>query len=110
MSLLGVVALVGIVVNNAIVLIDVIDQNLGENMDTSEAVIEAVSRRARPILLTTLTTVAGLLPLTFTQSTLWPPMAWSIISGLLAATVLTLGVVPTLSNWWLKPVSRPRRF
>jgi multidrug efflux pump subunit AcrB len=105
MSLLGVITLVGIVVNNAIVLIDVIDHNLGAGMGSAEAVVEAVARRTRPILLTTLTTVAGLLPLTFTSSTLWPPMAWSIISGLLAATVLTLGVVPTLSNWLLKPQS-----
>ena len=103
MALLGVITLVGIVVNNAIVLIDVIDTNLNAGMSSSDAVVEAVARRTRPILLTTLTTVAGLLPLTFTSSTLWPPMAWSIISGLLAATVLTLGVVPTLSNWLLKP-------
>jgi len=106
MALLGVITLVGIVVNNAIVLIDVIDSNLAAGMSSSDAVIEAVSRRTRPILLTTLTTVAGLLPLTLTSSTLWPPMAWSIISGLLAATILTLGVVPTLSNWLLKPVPR----
>jgi multidrug efflux pump subunit AcrB len=105
MSLLGVITLVGIVVNNAIVLIDVIDTNLNAGLNSSDAVVEAVARRTRPILLTTLTTVAGLLPLTFTSSTLWPPMAWSIISGLLAATVLTLGVVPTLSNWLLKPRS-----
>jgi len=105
MSLLGVITLVGIVVNNAIVLIDVIDTNLNAGFSSSDAVVEAVARRTRPILLTTLTTVAGLLPLTFTSSTLWPPMAWSIISGLLAATVLTLGVVPTLSNWLLKPRS-----
>jgi len=103
MSLLGVITLVGIVVNNAIVLIDVIDSNLDAGMSSADAVVEAVARRTRPILLTTLTTVAGLLPLTFTSSTLWPPMAWSIISGLLAATVLTLGVVPTLSNWLLRP-------
>jgi multidrug efflux pump subunit AcrB len=57
-------------------------------------------------VLTTLTTVAGLLPLTFASSTLWPPMAWSIISGLLAATLLTLGVVPTLSYWLLRPSGR----
>jgi len=106
MSMLGVITLVGIVVNNAIVLIDVIDTNLDAGMSSSDAVVEAVSRRTRPILLTTLTTVAGLLQLTFTSSTLWPPMAWSIISGLLAATVLTLGVVPTLSNWLLKPAGR----
>jgi multidrug efflux pump subunit AcrB len=102
MSLLGVIALVGIVVNNAIVLIDVIDANMDAGMERTEAVIQAVARRTRPILLTTATTVAGLLPLTFTQSTLWPPMAWAIISGLLASTILTLGLVPALCNWTLK--------
>jgi len=103
MSLLGVIALVGIVVNNAIVLIDVVDTNMSGGMDKAQAVIRAVERRTRPILLTTATTVAGLLPLTFTQSTLWPPMDWSIISGLLASTILTLGVVPALCNWLLAP-------
>lgn len=102
MALLGVIALVGIVVNNAIVLIDVVDQNLDSGLSPAEAVTEAVSRRTRPILLTTLTTVAGLMPLTFASSTLWPPMAWCIISGLLAATLLTLGVVPALCFWWLR--------
>ena len=105
-AMLGVITLVGIVVNNAIVLIDTVDGNLAAGMDPSEAVVQAVSRRTRPILLTTLTTVAGLLPLTFASSTLWPPMAWAIISGLLAATVLTLGVVPTLCHWLLKPAER----
>jgi multidrug efflux pump subunit AcrB len=104
--MLGVITLMGIVVNNAIVLIDTIDTHLDSGMQSSDAVALAVSRRARPILLTTLTTVAGLLPLTFASSTLWPPMAWSIISGLLAATVLTLGVVPTLSHWLLKAPQR----
>ncbi|MFC1739895.1 efflux RND transporter permease subunit, partial [Pseudomonadota bacterium] len=105
-AMLGVITLMGIVVNNAIVLIDTIDTHLDSGMQSSDAVALAVSRRARPILLTTLTTVAGLLPLTFASSTLWPPMAWSIISGLLAATVLTLGVVPTLSHWLLKAPQR----
>jgi multidrug efflux pump subunit AcrB len=88
------------------VLIDTIDVLLDDGMSPAEAVIQAVSRRTRPIVLTTLTTVAGLLPLTFASSTLWPPMAWSIISGLLAATLLTLGVVPTLSYWLLRPSGR----
>ncbi len=108
-AMLGVITLVGVVVNNAIVLIDTIDSNLDAGMESSDAVALAVGRRTRPILLTTLTTVAGLLPLTFASSTLWPPMAWSIISGLLAATVLTLGVVPTLSHWLLKPTGRKKR-
>ena len=105
-AMLGVITLMGIVVNNAIVLIDNIDSNLESGMNSSDAVIIAVGRRTRPILLTTLTTVAGLTPLTFANSTLWPPMAWSIISGLLAATILTLGVVPTLSYWLLKPTGQ----
>jgi multidrug efflux pump subunit AcrB len=95
-SLLGVIALVGIVVNNAIVLLDVIDRKLDEGKSIRDAVRMAVEQRTRPILLTTATTVAGLLPLAFSSSTLWPPMAWAIISGLLASTVLTLLVVPSL--------------
>jgi multidrug efflux pump subunit AcrB len=53
-------------------------------------------------LLTTLTTVAGLLPMTLTESTLWPPMAWSIISGLSASTFLTLLVVPAMCTYLLR--------
>lgn len=102
-SLLGVIALVGIVVNNAIVLIDVIDQRLAEGQDINAAVSEAVVRRTRPILLTTATTIAGLLPLALSSSTLWPPMAWAIISGLLASTVLTLLVVPAVCRLLLRP-------
>jgi multidrug efflux pump subunit AcrB len=105
-AMLGAITLVGIVVNNGILLIDAMDKHLNAGMSHTQAVIEAVARRTRPILLTVLTTVAGLLPLTFTSSTLWPPMAWSIISGLLASTVLTLGVVPTLCYWLLKPTGR----
>ena len=95
-AMLGVVALIGIVVNNAIVLIDVIESGRREGLNLDQAVMAAVGRRTRPILLTTATTIAGLLPLTFTQSTLWPPMAWAIISGLLASTLLTLLVIPAV--------------
>ena len=94
--LLGVIALVGIVVNNAIVLLDVMDRQLDRGEAIRDAVRIAVEQRTRPILLTTATTVAGLLPLAFSSSTLWPPMAWAIISGLLASTVLTLLVVPAV--------------
>lgn len=101
-SVLGVIALVGIVVNNAIVLVDVMDRQLSAGANVAKAVQEAVVQRTRPILLTTATTVAGLLPLAFSSSTLWPPMAWAIISGLLAATVLTLLVVPAICRLALK--------
>ncbi len=102
-SMVGCIALVGIVVNNAIVLIDVIDVRLKEGGDLGNAIREAVSRRTRPIILTTFTTVAGLSPLTITSATAWPPMAWAIISGLLASTVLTLVVIPALCKILLQP-------
>ena len=101
-SLLGVIALVGIVVNNAIVLLDVMDRELERGRAIADAVRTAVERRTRPILLTTATTVAGLLPLAFSSSTLWPPMAWAIISGLLASTVLTLLVIPAVCTQLIK--------
>lgn len=95
-SILGVLALVGIVVNNAIVLLDLIQKNLDASIAFDQAIVDAVKRRARPILLTTITTVAGLFPLVITQSTLWPPLAWTIISGLLVSTFMSLLVVPAL--------------
>jgi multidrug efflux pump subunit AcrB len=107
-ALLGVIALAGIVVNNAIVLIDVLDRSLAAGEPLADAISDAVARRTRPILLTTLTTVAGLAPLTQTESTLWPPLAWSIISGLLASTVLTLLVVPAMCRYLLR-TDRPAR-
>ena len=107
-SLLGVIALVGIVVNNAIVLLDVMDRELEKGRAIADAVRTAVEQRTRPILLTTATTVAGLLPLAFSSSTLWPPMAWAIISGLLASTVLTLLVIPSVCTKVIKlPVAEP---
>jgi len=101
-SLLGVIALVGIVVNNAIVLLDVMDRELERGKDIWGAMRSAVEQRTRPILLTTATTVAGLLPLAFSSSTLWPPMAWAIISGLLASTLLTLLVIPAVCTQLIK--------
>jgi multidrug efflux pump subunit AcrB len=95
-ALLGAVALIGIVVNAAIVLVDVADRRREEGRTIPDAVEEAVRLRTRPILLTTATTVAGLMPLLFSRSTLWPPMAAAMISGLLVATILTLLAIPAL--------------
>lgn len=100
---LGVLALVGIVVNNAIVLLDLIQKNQDAGLDMTAAIQNAIARRTRPIILTTLTTIAGLLPLVMTESTLWPPLAWSIISGLLASTALSLLVVPSMYQKMIKP-------
>jgi multidrug efflux pump subunit AcrB len=97
MTLLGVLALAGIVINNAIVLIDRIRIEMEQNgLEARRAVVEAAQRRLRPILLTTATTVGGLLPLWWGGGPMWEPMAIAIIFGLLFATFLTLGVVPLL--------------
>jgi len=101
-AMFGIVALVGIVVNNAIVLIDVAERLRRQGAGIGDAIEQAVIRRTRPILLTTATTIAGLTPLTLTRSTLWPPMAWAIISGLLASTLLTLLVIPVLYRLLMK--------
>ena len=94
MALLGNVALAGIVINNAIVLIDRIGIEMKSGLDPRRAIVGAVQRRLRPILLTTTTTVAGLLPLWLGGASMWEPLAVAIIFGLLFGTVLTLGVVP----------------
>lgn len=109
MSLLGVMALAGVVVNNAIVLLAVIESRRREGATVPQAVRDGVERRLRPIFLTTVTTVVGLLPLALSESTLWPPLAWAMISGLIASTFLTLLVVPALYLLLFRP-GRVMRF
>lgn len=117
MIFIGIISLVGIVVNNSIVLIDYTMQLQARGMEKREAIIEAGATRLRPVLLTALTTVLGLIPLTFginidfvgylsnfdpdlrigSQNTqFWGPMGIAIISGLSFATFLTLVIVPTM--------------
>jgi len=97
MTLLGVISLAGIVINNAIVLLDRIRIEIDDNgLAPGTAVIEAAQQRLRPILLTTATTIGGLVPLWLGGGPMWEPMAIAIIFGLAFATLLTLGVVPVL--------------
>ncbi|MBD3896040.1 efflux RND transporter permease subunit [Halomonas sp. ML-15] len=96
MTFLGVVSLAGIVINNAIVLIDRIDLERSKGLAPQEAILEAGSRRLRPVVMSTLTTSGGLLPLWLGGGLLWAPMAIAIIFGLLAASIITLCVVPVL--------------
>jgi multidrug efflux pump subunit AcrB len=98
-SIFGIVALAGIVVNDSLILIDFINSELRQGMDVFEAAVEAGKNRFRPVLLTSVTTVAGLFPLlleTSFQAQFLIPMAVSISFGLIAATVLTLIFVPAL--------------
>ena len=99
MVLLGVIILVGIVVNNGIVLIDYTNQLRHRGLSRREALIEAGQVRLRPILMTTLTTVLGLLPMALgwgEGSEVRTPMAITVMGGLLFATLLTLILVPVL--------------
>ena len=97
-SLFGLVALTGVVVNDSIVLIDFVNSRIGEGLSISDAVIEAGQRRFRPVLLTSVTTVAGLTPIlleTSLQAQFLIPMATSLCFGIMTATVLVLLLVPT---------------
>jgi HAE1 family hydrophobic/amphiphilic exporter-1 len=99
-SAMGLVMLIGIVVNNAIVLVDYINLLRRErNMEVHEAVIEAGRLRLRPILMTTLTTVMGLLPLAIALGAgteIQAPLARVVIGGLTASTLITLVLIPTI--------------
>ena len=97
MTLLGIISLAGIVINNAIVLLDRIKIEIeGNGLTPQRAIIESAQRRLRPIVLTTVTTVGGLIPLWLGGGPMWEPMAIAIMFGLMVATVLTLGIVPVL--------------
>jgi len=98
-SVFGIVALSGIVVNDSLILIDFINRALRNGVDVNKAVIESGKARFRPVLLTSVTTIAGLFPLLLErsfQAQFLIPMAVSICFGLLVATVLTLLYVPAL--------------
>ncbi len=95
-AFVGLTSLVGIVVNNAIILIDYANQKHAQGESLLNAIMQSAQTRMTPILLTTVTTIAGLLPLTLSGSTMWSPMGWAIIGGLMVSTLLTLFVVPVL--------------
>ena len=100
MAGVGLVILVGVVVNNGIVLVDLITQLRAQGMARDDALVEAGRRRLRPILMTALTTICGLLPMALGSSSFigipYAPLGRTVIGGLLAATLLTLLFVPYL--------------
>ncbi len=95
-AFVGLTSLVGIVVNNSIILVDYTNRLRSEGKKIPDALLEAGETRFVPIILTTATTIGGLLPLTLGGGTLWAPMGWTIIGGLMASTFLTLIIVPVL--------------
>jgi multidrug efflux pump subunit AcrB len=95
-AFIGFTSLMGIVINNSIILVDYTNQLRAAGKDTISALKEAGETRFMPIILTTATTIGGLLPLTLSGGSLWEPMGWTIIGGLAFSTLLTLLVVPAL--------------
>lgn len=96
MAMISLVALAGIVVNDSIILVDFIN-NVSHTVDRTERLVESGVKRLRPILLTTVTTIGGLLPMAVFASgsnKTWQPMAITIIWGIMFATILTLYVIP----------------
>ncbi|AOM82400.1 efflux RND transporter permease subunit [Salisediminibacterium beveridgei] len=101
-AIIGLIVLVGIVVNNAIVLVDYINQRKEEGMRSMEAIVTGVKDRARPILMTASTTILALIPLALgfgEGSEIQQPMAITVIGGMISATFLTLFLIPVLYSF-----------
>jgi multidrug efflux pump subunit AcrB len=96
MATLGILSLIGIVINNAIVMIDQIRLETEAGATPYDAILQACQNRLRPILMTTLTTVLGMAPIIISRDPLFYDMATAIAFGLAFGTVLTLGVAPVL--------------
>ena len=97
-AILGVLSLVGMIAKNSVILISQIEQDRAAGMAIWDAVVEASSSRFRPIMLTAMSTVLGLIPIA--PTVFWGPMAFAIMGGLLVGSLLTLIFVPTLYVTW----------
>ena len=98
MAFIGLISLFGIVVNNAIILLDSTNKNLAEGLTKQQAVLKASATRFTPILLTTLTTIGGLIPLTLYGGGLWQPLGVVLISGLCVSAISSFLLVPVLTE------------
>ena len=97
-AILGILALLGMITKNAVILLGQIDAEREQGKDVWTAAVDASSARFRPIMLTAVSTVLGMIPIAWTV--FWGPMAFAIMGGLLVATVLTLIFLPTLYVTW----------
>jgi multidrug efflux pump subunit AcrB len=107
-ALLGVIALMGMIMRNSVILIDQIEQDRERGVPTWNAIVEAAVRRCRPIILTAAAAVLAMIPLS--RSVFWGPMAVAIMGGLIVATVLTLLALPAMYAAWfrVKPADQER--
>ena len=105
MSMVGIIMLVGIVVNNGIILVDYTNLLVGRGIPVKEACYEAGKSRLRPVLMTTLTTVLGMIPMCFAsegQSMMVQPIGMAVVGGLISSTFVTLLVIPVLYSLVMK--------
>ena len=105
-ALLGVIALMGMIQRNSVILIDQIEQDRANGVPAWEAIVESAVRRLRPIVLTAAAAVLAMIPLT--RSVFWGPMAVAIMGGLVVATVLTLLALPAMYAAWFR-VEKPSK-
>jgi multidrug efflux pump len=99
-ALLGLIALAGMIMRNAVILVDQIETDVSHGLTRKEAIVEATVRRARPVVLTALAAILAMIPLT--RSAFWGPMAITIMGGLFVATFLTLLYLPGLYALWFR--------
>jgi multidrug efflux pump subunit AcrB len=99
-ALLGLIALAGMIMRNAVILVDQIEADVTHGLTRREAIVEATVRRARPVVLTALAAILAMIPLS--RSAFWGPMAITIMGGLFVATFLTLLYLPGLYALWFR--------
>jgi multidrug efflux pump len=99
-ALLGLIALAGMIMRNAVILVDQIESDVQHGISRREAIVEATVRRARPVILTALAAILAMIPLS--RSAFWGPMAITIMGGLFVATFLTLLFLPSLYALWYR--------
>jgi multidrug efflux pump subunit AcrB len=99
-AILGILALLGMITKNAVILIGQIEAERSQGKDVWQATIDASSTRFRPIMLTAISTVLGMIPIA--PTVFWGPMAFAIMGGLLVGTILTLIFLPTLYVAWFR--------
>jgi multidrug efflux pump subunit AcrB len=99
-ALLGLIALAGMIMRNAVILVDQIETDVAHGLSRKEAIVEATVRRARPVVLTALAAILAMIPLS--RSAFWGPMAITIMGGLFVATFLTLLYLPGLYALWFR--------
>jgi len=99
-ALLGLIALAGMIMRNAVILVDQIETDVRHGLTRREAIVEATVRRARPVVLTALAAILAMIPLS--RSAFWGPMAITIMGGLFVATFLTLLYLPGLYALWFR--------